>query len=431
MAARIFFLSVLLAFPVAAEDLTLLGGDLSTTLPGRGALQVAAPNVTDQETRLTQLSGFSVFHAIRTESTGAGPNLVNTGCGRCHLQNGKGRARLFRQRRKHNSMVIKVSLAGLQENGAPIDVPGVGEQLQDRTISGKKRFRTRLRWRRVRGEYADGTRYILRRPLLRFRVPGYKRSEILPSLRLAPALIGEGLIDAIPEAAILALSDPEDSNSDGISGVPQYVPAKRAGGFALGRFGYRASHPTLEQQSAAAAFFDMGVTSDLFGDISTGAELSSDDLNRLVVYEALPGVPMARNQQDPMIKYGQSLFQSIGCNACHTMTFQTESEQYPELDGQTIHPLSDFLLHDMGDGLADERAEFSASGREWKTTPLWGLGFLETVSRVKPRFLHDGRARSIEEAVLWHGGEAQASREAFRNLSSADRNAILSFLKSL
>ncbi|MCB0332787.1 MAG: thiol oxidoreductase, partial [Bdellovibrionales bacterium] len=239
------------------------------------------------------------------------------------------------------------------------------------------------------------------------------------------------LLEAIPEYQILSWSDPEDDDNDGISGVPQYSPDKVNGGLGLGRFGFRASSPTLAQQSGAASFFDMGVTNPLFMVDGEEPETSAENFEKLVIYQALAGVPIARDQDDPTVIRGKELFQTVGCDGCHKMTVTTSDAQNPELDGQVIHPFTDLLLHDMGDGLADERAEFSASGSEWKTTPLWGLGFYKTVSHVTPRYLHDGRALTIEEAILWHGGEAEAAQEAFKDLPKADRKALIKFLKSL
>ena len=248
---------------------------------------------------------------------------------------------------------------------------------------------------------------------------------------MTPGLIGLGLLESIPEEEILALSDPDDSDGNGISGKPNYVFDRRSQGLKLGRFGFKAGNSTLEQQTAAAAFFDMGITSSLFEGEDQTSELSEQVLEQLVVYQALASVPSARNQSSESVNRGQELFKSIGCNDCHTMSFVTKNEIYPELDSQTIHPFTDLLLHDMGPGLADRHSEFSASGSEWRTTPLWGIGFFSSVSTVPQRYLHDGRARTIAEAILWHGGEGKASRDAFRALSKAERNDLIEFVNSL
>ncbi|MCB0354557.1 MAG: hypothetical protein KDD64_13570 [Bdellovibrionales bacterium] len=430
-------LSLALTFGLSccfAQDITALGGELSNSIPGHNGIQVAAPNVTDTGRRATQLLGFETFHRNFKKSEGLGPNFINDACGGCHIQNGKGPVRLRGARLKMNTMVIKVALEGSGENGAPINVPGVGEQLQDRTNSPrlKSRFRVRLRWRFISGKFPDGERYRLRQPRrLRFRIPGYSRKEIKSSLRMTPAIIGPGLLESIPEATILGWSDPDDTNNDGISGRPSYIPDKVNSGLTLGRFGLRAAQPTVEQQSAAAAFFDMGISNRLFDGGEDTPNLSDEGLEKLTVYQEIAGVPFARNQENERVVAGKVLFQQIGCDDCHKMTVTTESSSSPELDGQTIHPFTDLLLHDMGAGLADNRPEFSASSSEWRTLPLWGLGFIRTVSRVELRFMHDGRARSVQEAILWHGGEAQASRDAFKNLSKRERTSLLRFLDSL
>ncbi|MEZ4753145.1 MAG: di-heme oxidoredictase family protein [Bdellovibrionota bacterium] len=419
---------------VLAEDFTNLGGELTNNIPGANGLQVTAPNVTDSELIEKQLTGFIPFHRLTTKSEGLGPDFINSSCGGCHSGNGKGFVGISSKSKNENSMVVKVSLRGVDENGAPRDVPDVGEQFKDKNNSGsrvKSKFRMKLRWRRVNGKYPDGKKYKLRRPRLSYRIKGFKRKVLATSIRMTPAVIGVGLIESIPESAILALSDPNDLNGDGISGEPQYVPDKRNGGMALGRFGFRASHPTVEQQTAAASFHDMGISNELFKAAGEENELSEDQLEIMTVYQMLAGVPAARSQTDEDVLFGQSLFKQANCQSCHTMTFETENSIYSDLDGQTIHPFSDFLLHDMGRGLADKRQEFSASGFEWRTTPLWGLGFLKTVSKVQQHYLHDGRARTIEEAILWHGGEAEASQQAFKNMSKAERDALIKFLKSL
>ncbi len=425
-------LYLLMASNTFAQDIIDLGGDLTSSIPGHNAIQVTAPNVSDPVLINQQLNGFIPFHRRFRKPDGLGTDFINSSCGGCHVQNGKGTARITQRASRENKMVVKVALQGTAENGAPIDVPEVGEQLKDRSIRKGRRsnFDIRLRWRIKKGEYPDGHTYALRSPRLTFKIPGQRRRNIVSSLRMAPALVGLGLMEAIPEEAILALSDPEDSDADGISGRPQYIPNVKTGGLSLGRFGFRASHPTVEQQTAAAALNDMGITTPLLKEPDQDPEMNDTDFTELVIYQLLGGVPRARNQEDPEVIAGKSLFQSISCDACHTMTFETTThEQYPDLAGQTIHPFSDMLLHDLGPRLADRRAEFSASGSEWRTTPLWGIG--HEISDIKKVYLHDGRARSLEEAILWHGGEAENSKQAFMNLSKSERDALIAFLRSI
>ena len=425
--------ALLLVLPVCgarAEDLTKLGGEMTSNFTGRNAIQLPAPNVTDQTRFDEQISGFSIFHKVFSKEEGVGPSFVNASCGGCHVNNGRGPIR-FTRSFDGNTMVVKVGLRGRQSNGAPRDIPGVGEQLQEHTNSGEVKFGIKLTYQNFIGRYPDGTKYSLRKPKLSFTIPGVAESKIVSSLRMTPAVIGPGLIDAIPEAAILALADPDDADGDGISGKPQYVPNRRTGLKALGRFGFRASNPTTEQQSTGAAFNDMGVTSTLFPETGKDPELSDEELRRLVRYLVLAGVPAATNQSDERVIEGQELFKTIGCDGCHIMTLQTGSSDDPESADQTIHPFTDLLLHNMGIGLADTRAEFEANGNEWRTSALWGLGFSRTISRVKPVYLHDGRARTIEEAILWHGGEAGKSQRSFKRLKKRERESLILFLKSL
>lgn len=428
-------LFLVLIIPAAAfgQDITDLGGELSNSIPGANGLQVTAPNVTDQERIDKQLNGFAPFHQIFRKSQGLGPEFINSSCGGCHVNNGRGRVKIRNTDFSMNQMVVKVALEGLDENGAPQNVPGLGEQLLGRTLKKGRhaRYRMRLRWRKMKGSYPDGTVYRLRTPRLTYNARGYTRRNSVSSLRMAPAMVGLGLLEMIPESAITALADPDDADEDGISGEKQMVPDLRSGETRLGRFGFRASHTTVEQQTSAAAFNDMGVTNALFNPTDEDSEMSDSVLDMLVIYEMLAGVPRARNQGSEKVIRGKAIFQQIGCDDCHVMTFTTESTEHPELDGQTIHPFTDLLLHDMGPGLADGRAEFEASGSEWRTTPLWGLGFSRTVSRIPQRYMHDGRARSIEEAILWHAGESEASQQAFKDLPESSRKDLIAFLRSL
>lgn len=412
-----------------AQDITQLGGDLSTGMPGHNAIQVAAPNVNDEQLRQLQISGFFDFHQLVDKTQGLGPRFVNNSCGGCHVQNGRGPLRFGLG---VSSMVVKVSEPGRMADGSPRPVAGVGEQLQEHTTTGRQSYDVRLRWREIHGQYPDGRRYSLRAPLLAFKLPGRSFRSVRASLRMTPALIGLGLLESIPEATVLSFADERDSNGDGITGRPQYVRSAATGELRLGRFGFRASHTSVKEQSAAAAFFDIGLTNEYHPGLDGTFELSEEALHRLTVYQQLPGVPMAREQNTPIVMRGKALFQQINCSGCHRMSITTSSHaEYAALLNQEIHPFTDLLLHDMGPGLADRRPEFNASGRHWRTTPLWGLGFARTLSNVRQHYLHDGRARSTEEAILWHGGEAKQSRQAFERLNLRERQALLRFLDSL
>ncbi len=421
-----------LASTASAQDFTNLGGDLTTNDPGRFAIQLPAPNVTDTDRRNLMLAGFTPFHRLFTKVDGAGPFLVNNSCGGCHVQNGRGPLSFTKSELDLSTVVVKIAFPGKKPDGSPRPVPGVGGVLTPHSINGGFRFSPSLSWTLINGRYPDGVPYQLRAPVLRYKIPGKSSGKIRESIRMSPAIIGPGLIESIPEASILELSDPTDANKDGISGRANYVVDKASGLPVLGRFGYKASQPNVEQQTLAAFFNEMGLENDLFKKSENSvSEVSENDLMQLLFYQRLAGVPAATKQSDAAVIRGKELFFAIGCDGCHRPTFTTVSNTDPELDVQTIHPFSDFLLHDMGPGLADDLIEFNAKGSEWRTAPLWALGFSESISKVRSLFLHDGRARTIEEAILWHGGEAKKSRARFKQLSKADRKKLIAFLNSL
>lgn len=427
----------LIGFPaqhLLTEDITNLGGDLSSDLPDRHSIQVPAPNVTNPERINQQVAGFPVFHRITTKADGLGPRYINNSCGGCHVNNGRGPAVLNPKAKNGSTMVVKLQRRRLRKDGSPIAVRGFGSQLRDHSVRSKDKPDTmRLSWRGVRGQYADGSVYRLRKPKLTVtsRTPLPRGS--VASLRMSPALIGQGLLEAVPDATITGLSDPNDVNGDGISGRVNMVPDVSTNQSAVGRFGFKATQPTVFQQSGAALFQDMQITNPLFYSKPSRFEVSLEQLHSMAVYLRLAGVPKARNQGEPSVMAGKGLFVQLGCNACHVMTLTTGSHTDPELSNQTIHPFTDLLLHDMGPGLADGWSEYSAQGREWRTAPLWGLGFASQLTKAgeKPLYLHDGRARTIEEAILWHGGEAQASKERFLALPAGERKNLLDFLDSL
>lgn len=422
-----------------AQDLTDLGGDLSVDIPPKFALTLPSPNTASQERFNQHLDGFVSFnHSFIVDRDSRnrlilGPRFNNSACSGCHLGDGKGEVALSKNA-QFSAMIIKVALRGLTSTGAPRDVPGVGGQLQDKARSARDLYKIRLSWKSLRGYYPDGERYSLRNPLLKFKVPSLnakRQKRVVHSLRMAPALIGMGLLEAVPNETLIALSDPDDLDGDGISGRVSYVPNRSTGLSDIGRFGFKASHPSVMQQSAAAFFNDMGMTNALFSKRGSSDEVSDEVLDETTKYLQYAGVIKARNQESPDVVAGKVLFQQVGCAKCHTMTLVTGESSVPEVSNQTFHPFTDLLLHDMGSGLADNRPEFSASGREWRTTPLWGLGIFDQLNKEKIRYLHDGRARTVTEAILWHGGEGRKSREAFKKLSKSERAQLLDFLDSI
>jgi CxxC motif-containing protein (DUF1111 family) len=264
------------------------------------------------------------------------------------------------------------------------------------------------------------------------------------SPRIAPAVMGVGLLEAVPAGDITARADPDDSDGDGISGRPNQVWDPVAEAMALGRFGWKAGQPTVRAQAAAAFVGDLGITSTLHPDQPCTAveadcaaapdggmpELDDNKLDRVTFYNRTLAVPARRDVTDVAVQAGAQNFAELGCSSCHTPTMSTGDDDIPALAQQEIHPYTDLLLHDMGSRLADDRPEFAASGTEWRTAPLWGIGLVERVNG-HTRFLHDGRARSLEEAILWHGGEAAAAQQGFRDLSATERAELIAFLESL
>lgn len=457
--AAALLLAALLAAPAAAETLAVgeatitpeLGGGTSRPGIDRNAFALPAANLTHDEVRQFFFGNrlFNTNWIAAPSSTdgfdGLGPLFNRVSCDGCHLRDGRGEPPA-EPGGEMLSMLVRLSLPGGDEHGGPLPHPVYGEQLSDRALPGvAPEGRAVIQWEEIPGTYADGTPYSLRKPLLSFADLGYGPLEdVLTSPRVANAVIGLGLLEAVPEAAILALADPDDRDGDGISGRPNEVWDRVAGKAALGRFGWKANQPTLAQQSAAAAHGDMGLTTTLFPQenctptqaacLATpngGApELEPQFFDKLMLYIRTLAVPLARDLEDPQVKAGAALFAAAGCAACHTPTLTTGDSDLAALANQTIHPFTDLLLHDMGPGLADGRPDYLASGSEWRTAPLWGLGLVPQVNGHE-HLLHDGRARGFAEAILWHGGEAEAAKERFRALDAADREALIRFLKAL
>ncbi len=436
---------VLMTIPSAGvrasdEDVTLQGGDTSVAATDASAFEHSSPNIADAAAQLLHDVGETGFlrDFSRVKIRGAirvGPTFNAPSCVSCHRGNGRGELRITKGR-EGSDTVLKISLAQGTEGQAsgPIPVPGIGLQLRDHAVRGHPiEGRLRLTWSTISGTYDDGTPYQLRFPHIAVRgLRRWRTSKIHRSLRRAPPVVGSGLIDALPPAAIEAHADPFDTNGDGISGRVNLVRDVQTRSLQVGRFGFKAGAPTLKQQIAAAYATDMGVSNPLFRMRDARPEISAQILDATTFYTATLGMPMARNQRDFGIARGRSFFAAIGCQDCHTSTFVTGSGIHTALSNQTIHPFSDFLLHDMGAGLSDDRPEFQASGSEWRTTPLWGIGLSETVLQGRPAtYLHDGRAQTLEEAILWHGGEAAAAQARFKALSASERDVLIRFLRSL
>ena len=370
-------------------------------------------------------SGNPVF----TQQVGKlGSKYIARSCVACHVNNGRALPPPVGQLMTRSNVKV-----GSDSSGTPH--PVLGSVFQPKSINGATNdgSATISGYSTITGQYRDGTPFTLRKP-------NYAFSGVTPShfsVRLAPALVGMGLLEAISESSVMALSDPDDSDNDGISGRPQIISDPETGLSRLGRFGFKGSHALVAHQIAGALNGDMGIATSVFpelddGSTATASGISDEELDLMTRYTALLGVQARRNLDDAQALQGETLFLSAGCAKCHTPQLTTSS-QHPmaELRDQTISPYTDMLLHDMGPDLADNMGEGIAAGSEWRTSPLWNLGHTAGVAVTGEAYLHDGRAQTLEEAILWHGGEAGASKDVFCNMSAAERDAIITFLKSL
>ena len=374
---------------------------------------------------------------------GLGPLFNNASCVGCHIRNGRGlpeKGQLLVRVSDTKEWDLDSTVAPLQyqlegnvkQSNTP-SVPGLGTQIQDQAIYGHQpEAAVTINWREQTGQYGDGTTYQLRSPESKITMANGEvlAPNIKTSLRIPSPVFGVGLLEAVPNKTIEQLADPEDINGDGISGKVNQVWDVQTQSMAMGRFGWKASHPTLIQQTASAYVNDMGVTNPLFTEPDGSADIDEEILGDANFYVQTLAVPARTLMNNSEVQKGEMLFTEAKCAACHISTLKTGKYEVKELSNQTIHPYTDLLLHDMGEELADNRPDFLATGTEWRTPPLWGIGLTQTVLPYSS-FLHDGRARTVEEAILWHGGEAEASREAFRNLSASDRSALVKFLRSL
>ncbi|MGK7877555.1 MAG: di-heme oxidoredictase family protein [Xenococcaceae cyanobacterium] len=429
------------------EEMTLAGG--KTTVFNRTSSAYEQPSAGLSKKAFDKHGeGDIAFEAVFVTSPaqvnpGLGPLFNNASCVGCHIRNGRGLP-------EKGQLLVRVSGTEAEVPESPTDlseyhlegtvplentpsVPGLGTQIQDQGIYGKvPEAKVEIQWREQEGKYGDGTIYKLRSPEPKITlINGELLSpDIMTSLRIPPPVFGLGLLEAVPEKTIRDLADPEDKNQDGISGRPNEVWDVSTQSVAMGRFGLKANQPNLLQQTAAAYVNDMGVTNSLFPAVDGSTDIDRETLENAAFYVQTLAVPARTLLDDPQVQRGEKLFAETNCGACHVSELGTGKYEVKELAHQKIHPYTDMLLHDMGAGLADNRPDFQASGSEWRTPPLWGIGLTQTVLPYSS-YLHDGRARTLEEAILWHGGEAEASKEAFRNMPESDRSALVRFLHSL
>ena len=385
--------------------------------------------------------------ASTAKRDGLGPTFNARSCSACHFKDGRGRPPLD-SKEEMLSMLIRLSIPGKGPNGGPVGEPNYGGQFNPSAIQGvKSEGLAIVTYTEVKGTFEDGTPYSLRKPTYTFKnlAFGPMHKDVMLSPRVAPSVYGLGLLEAIKEADLLKQADPDDKDGDGISGRPNRVWDVKRKKTVIGRFGWKANQPTLEQQNAGAFLGDIGITSPLFPNENCpkkqencqkapnggSPEVPQEKIDQVTTYVRSLAVPARRNWKEVKVLRGKQLFMEAGCASCHTPKFTTgKLEGFPELSNQKIYPYTDLLLHDMGKELADNRPDFLANGQEWRTPPLWGIGLVKTVNR-HTFFMHDGRARNLTEAILWHGGEGEKSKEAFRKMSKADREAMLAFLNDL
>jgi CxxC motif-containing protein (DUF1111 family) len=421
-----------------------------TLATDKHAIAKPAYNLSNDETDIFYL-GRSVFKtpwitapSITTARDGLGPLFSANTCRNCHPNNGAGVA-IDKNGNMSRSLLLRLSHKEsnnsevLRTNGFEPDSTYGAQFSSSGSRIVKPEGQSVVNYTSIKGKYPDGTNYELRNPTYSIKHLGYGDldKETILAPRIGSALIGLGLLERIAEKDILAHEDINDSNHDGISGKANYAFDPESNTTRLGRFTWKASATSVKHQSAAAAHNDMGLSNPLFPFHNCTkkqvaclkeAALAEDDidlvgfrLDALTFYVSNLTIPSPREVKKN--EEGKKLFQTLNCVACHVPSYITS-------DGIKIQPYSDLLVHDMGEALADGRSEFLANGSEWRTAPMWGIGLYKQISG-EANYLHDGRARSIEEAILWHGGEAQKSKDDFMALDKKSRQKVLNFLHSI
>lgn len=452
------------------EQFELMQGGAGTSKKrvNRDAFSQSSANITfEEEGNFKVGNGFFTKLWVSAPSStqasdGLGPLFNARACQSCHLKDGRGHppegnadatSMFLRLARPAETDEEKAALAGRKVLNFPD--PVYGSQFQDLAVPGLKgEGRMVISYQQVPVKLADGTSMVLRWPSYSVADLGYGPMDPKTTLspRVTPPMIGLGLVEQIHSADILANADPDDKDGDGISGKVSIVRDARTGELTLGRFGWKAQTPSIRQQSADAFAGDIGIsTPDVphhWGDCTKAqadclampngvqerlgpVEAPDPVMDLVTFYSQNLAVPARRDIDDPQVLRGKQMFYEAGCASCHTPKFVTRRDAPNKAQAfQLIWPYSDFLLHDMGEELADGQQVGDASGSEWRTPPLWGIGLTQTVNG-HTFFLHDGRARNLTEAILWHGGEAQAARDRFAGLAAADRDALIKFLESL
>jgi CxxC motif-containing protein (DUF1111 family) len=438
--------------PVEKEGEQYSGGATTVFNKSEEAFGFFAPNLSFEEQSDFGI-GNSFFRqnwvtapASTTARDGVGPFFNAISCSSCHFKDGRGRAPLTDGETGHG-LLLRLSIPGVDANGSNFPDPIYGGQLQDGAVFGQTiEGKIAIVYQSRSETFADGTTVVLQKPLYRITTLGHGSlaSNVQISPRIANQMIGMGLLEAIPESTLLGFADENDTNKDGISGKINYVHDVASHSKKMGRFGWKANQPSVRQQVAAAFLGDMGITTSLFPNengpfgvdlsaIANGGTPEISDLNfdRVVLYSSTLAVPARRNYTDQNVVNGKKTFETIGCASCHIPKIQTgNTHSITALRNQTIRPYTDLLLHDMGVDLADNSPDFKATGSEWRTQPLWGIGLIETVNN-HTNLMHDGRAKNVTEAILWHGGEAQSAKDKFKKLTAIERTELLDFINSL
>ena len=467
------------ASPDPAEEKA--GGDTTVYEVGRNAFSFPAANL-DEAGRTIFAIGNSFFRrnwveapSSTTARDGLGPHFLARSCGGCHVQDGRGAPpnALKNGLATEQPIALLFRLSVMGADGKPKPEPTYGHQFtvaatQDVQAEGK----VRIRYTEVPGRFADGSRYSLRKPAYSFTSLGYgpMDAKTMVSPRIAPQMIGMGLLEAIDERDILANAAAQAARQDGIRGMPNRVFDVYANREVIGRFGWKANAGSVAHQTASAFNGDIGITSEHFPEEEcmpkqadcraaprgnsailataapaasaataaragtaakgTSVEIDNATLEKVIAYTATLAVPARRDFNGVDVRRGQALFTQAQCAVCHRPGYTTGASRFPALAQQKIHPYTDLLLHDMGPGLADGRPDEKANGQQWRTPPLWGIGLVPDVNDHS-FLLHDGRARNTLEAILWHGGEAEASRQQVLKMKRDERDALVKFVNSL
>lgn len=382
---------------------------------------------------------------------GLGPMFMATNCAACHVNAGRGRA-MDASGGLAVQHVLRVSVPGEDPHGGPKPEPHYGTDIQMFDIVTRTDPNVRpgeaeiyIDWVSHAFTFPDGEQLALRQPKLRLEKTNFGplADNAMFSLRNSQAMMGVGLLEAVSEKDILKLAQAQKAM--GLNGRPNQVRDDIGRQTTLGRFGWKANQPSVRQQIAAAFSSDIGINSALYPEPNCTAvqkeclqairhdkpELRPELLDAITLWALSLDAPAQRHRDKPEVKRGEQLFTDSGCAACHVPELKTSPfPPVPQLGNRTIRPFTDLLLHDMGPELADGRPDFKAGGADWRTPPLWGIGLSKQVN-ASTSFLHDGRARNLQEAIVWHGGEAKAARDKFTALPKAQRNDLLAFLESL